>query len=203
MSDDRRPPVIETPAADPDRIEVEDPGQTLEDALAEEERSAISAAETKLRSVMHDLEDLRDRHKRKLAEFDNMRKRTEREKSDYYRSALSGFLRDLLPVVDSFDSALAHAPAEALQSDFGQGVTLIGRQISDLLKKYGLNEVDTSGPFDPNVHEAVATAESQDSPKDTILEVLRKGYALHDRLLRPAWVKVAVRSDEASKPEPA
>lgn len=201
MSDDQRPPVIETTEADPDRIEVEDSGQTLEDALAEEERSAITAAETKLRSVMHDLEDLRDRHKRKLAEFENMRKRTEREKSDFYRGALAGFLRDLLPVVDSFDSALAHAPAEALQTDFGQGVALIGRQVADLLKKYGLTEVDTTGMFDPNVHEAVATEESQDSPKDAILEVLRKGYVLHDRLLRPAWVKVAVRPDEAATPE--
>jgi len=201
MSDDQRPPVIETTEADPDRIEVEDSGQTLEDALAEEERSAITAAETKLRSVMYDLEDLRDRHKRKLAEFENMRKRTEREKSDFYRGALAGFLRDLLPVVDSFDSALAHAPAEALQTDFGQGVALIGRQVADLLKKYGLTEVDTTGMFDPNVHEAVATEESQDSPKDAILEVLRKGYVLHDRLLRPAWVKVAVRSDEAATPE--
>jgi len=201
MTDDQRPPVIETAEADPDRIEVEDSGQTLEDALAEEERSAISAAETKLRSVMQDLEDLRDRHKRKLAEFENMRKRTEREKSEYYRSALSGFLRDLLPVVDSFDSALAHASPEALQTDFGQGVALIARQVSDLLKKYGLAEVDTTGPFDPNVHEAVATAETEESQKDTILEVLRKGYVLHDRLLRPAWVKVAVRPDDAQKPE--
>jgi len=64
-----------------DRIEVEDSGQTLEDALAEEEQSAIKMAEEKLQSVMHNLEELRDRHARKLAEFDNMRKRTEREKS--------------------------------------------------------------------------------------------------------------------------
>jgi molecular chaperone GrpE len=201
MNDDQRPPVIETTEDDPDRIEVQDSGQTLEDALAEEERSAISAAETKLRSVMQDLEDLRDRHRRKLAEFENMRKRTEREKSDYYRSALSGLLRDLLPIMDGFDSALAHATAEALQTDFGQGVALIGRQVSDLLKKYGLTEVDTTGPFDPNVHEAVATGESEDASKDAILEVLRKGYVLHDRLLRPAWVKVAVRPDEAEKPQ--
>jgi molecular chaperone GrpE len=102
--------------------------------------------------------------------------------------------------VDSFESALSHAPAEALRSDFGQGIVLIQRQFADLWKKYGLNEVDTSGPFDPNVHEAVATAESEDVPKDSILEVLRKGYILHDRLLRPAWVKVAVRPAEAPAP---
>ena len=77
-----------TVAADPDRIEVEDSGDSLEAALAEEERSAITAAEEKLQSVMNDLEDLKDRHRRKLAEFENMRKRTEREKSEYLRVAL-------------------------------------------------------------------------------------------------------------------
>jgi molecular chaperone GrpE len=185
-----------------DRIEVEDSGQTLEDALAEEEQSAIRAAEEKLQSVMHNLEELRDRHARKLAEFDNMRKRTEREKSEYYRSALANFLLDLLPIVDSFDSALAHASPEDRRGNFGQGIGLIRRQFMDLLTKYGLTEVDTSGQFDPNVHEAVATEESEDLPKDTILEVLRKGYMLNDRLLRPAWVKVAVRPVESAHSRP-
>ena len=182
-----------------DRIEVEDSGQTLEDALAEEEQSAIKMAEEKLQSVMHNLEELRDRHARKLAEFDNMRKRTEREKSEYYRSALANFLLDLLPVVDSFDSALAHSSPEDRRGNFGQGIGLIRRQFMDLLTKYGLTEVDTSGQFDPNVHEAVATEESEDLPKDTILEVLRRGYMLNDRLLRPAWVKVAVRPVESAQ----
>jgi len=185
-----------------DRIEVEDSGQTLEDALAEEEQSAIRAAEEKLQSVMHNLEELRDRHARKLAEFDNMRKRTEREKSEYYRSALANFLLDLLPIVDSFDSALAHASPEDRRGNFGQGIGLIRRQFMDLLTKYSLTEVDTSGQFDPNVHEAVATEESEDLPKDTILEVLRKGYMLNDRLLRPAWVKVAVRPVESAHSRP-
>ena len=182
-----------------DRIDVEDPGQTLEDALAEEEQSAITAAEEKLKSVMQNLEELRDRHQRKLAEFDNMRKRTEREKGEYFRNALANFLLDLLPIVDSFESALAHAPPEARRSDFGQGIALIRRQFAELFKKYGLVEVDTDGPFDPNVHEAVATVESEEVPKDTILEVLRKGYLLNDRLLRPAWVKVAVRPVESAQ----
>jgi molecular chaperone GrpE len=202
MSDEdrpRRPGALEEEGSD--RIEVEDPGQTLEDALAEEEQSAIRDAETKLQSVMNALEELRDRHRAKLAEFDNMRKRTEREKTEYYRSALSNFLRDLLPIVDSFDSALAHAPSDALKSDFGLGIVLIQRQLAGLLRKYGLSEVDTNVPFDPNVHEAVATQESEDLPKDTILEVLRKGYILNDRLLRPAGVKVAIRPAEAQARE--
>jgi molecular chaperone GrpE len=178
---------------DPDRLEVEDSGETLEAALAEEERSAIAAAEEKLQSVMSDLEDLKDRHRRKLAEFENMRKRTEREKSEYLRTALGKFVGDFLTISDDFDRALAHATPEETASDFGQGVSLIQRKLAELWRKYGLVEVDTSGTFDPNVHEAVATEASEDVPKDTILEVMRKGYLLNDKLIRPALVKVSVR----------
>jgi molecular chaperone GrpE len=182
-------------ARDPDRIEVDDPGESLEAALAEEERSAIQAAEEKLRSVMSDLEELKDRHHRKLAEFENMRKRTEREKGEYLRVALGKFVGDFLSISDDFDRALAHATPEEVSSDFGQGVSLIQRKLSDLWRKWGLMEVDTSGVFDPNVHEAVATETSDDLPKDTIVDVLRKGYLLNDKLIRPALVKVTVRGE--------
>ena len=180
------------PPADSGTIEVSDAGETLEAVLEEEERTAIASVQEKLRSARKDLDDLKDRHLRKLAEFDNMRKRGEREKTEYFRFALGNFLLDLFPISDSFDRALAHAPAEALQDDLGQGVAMIRKQIDELWKKYGVVEVDTSGTFDPNVHEAVATEPTDEEPKDAILGVLRKGYYLNDRLLRPALVKVAV-----------
>jgi molecular chaperone GrpE len=180
------------PPVDSGTIELSDPGDTLEAVLEEEERSAIASAEEKLRSAQKDLNDLKDRHLRKLAEFENMRKRAEREKSEYFRFALGNFLLDLFPISDSFDRALAHAPADALETDFGQGVAMIRRQLDELWRKYGVTEVDTSGAFDPNVHEAVATEATDEIPKDTILEVLRKGYFLNEKLLRPALVKVAV-----------
>ena len=183
---------VPDPQADPGTIEVSDAGETLEAVLEEEERTAIASVQEKLRSARKDLDDLKDRHLRKLAEFDNMRKRGEREKSEYFRFALGNFLLDLFPISDSFDRALAHAPAEALKTDFGQGVAMIRKQIDELWKKYGVTEVETSGTFDPNVHEAVATEPTDEKPKDSILEVLRKGYFLNDRLLRPALVKVAV-----------
>jgi molecular chaperone GrpE len=188
-------------SVDEDRILVEDTGESLDAALAEEERSAIAAAEEKLRSVQHDLEDLKDRHLRKLAEFDNLRKRSEREKNEARRVALADLAREFLPVVDSFESALAHASSGDLQSDFGQGILLIHRQLADLWRKHGLREVETTGPFDPNRHEAVATEESNE-PTNTVLDVLRKGYTLGDRLIRPALVKVAVRpGDTANRDE--
>src|SRR6266511_4563514 len=106
---------LSEPQAEPGAIEVSDTGETLDAVLEEVERSAIAEADEKLRSVQKELEDLKDRHLRKLAEFENMRKRAEREKSEYFRSALGTFLLDLFPISDSFDRALAHASAEALE----------------------------------------------------------------------------------------
>jgi molecular chaperone GrpE len=182
---------------DDDRILVEDTGESLDAALAEEERSAIAAAEEKLKSVERDLESLKDRHLRSLAEFENLRKRSDREKREARGLALADLAREFLPVVDSFESALAHATSDDLRSDFGQGVLLIHRQLTDLWRKHGLREVETAGGFDPNHHEAVVTEESSEPP-NTVLDVLRKGYTLDDRLIRPALVKVAMRPGEGS-----
>jgi molecular chaperone GrpE len=192
MSDRRFPDEEPPPEAPEDRIELQVSGDTLQRALDEEERAALASAEVKLRSAQRDLEDLRDRHVRKLAEFDNMRKRSEREKQDYYRHALLQFARDFLPILDTFDLAMRHATANERKSQFGQGVGMIRRQLMDNWKKYGLTEVDTSGLFDPNVHEAVATETVEDVTPQTILDVLQKGYMLDDKLVRPARVKVAV-----------
>ena len=196
--DDRDPRGGDEVDAEEDRILLEDTGESLDSALAEEERSAIEAAEEKLRSVQGDLEELKERHLRKLAEFENLRKRSEREKAESRRMALADLAREFLPVVDSFEQALAHASSKDLEGDFGQGILLIHRQLSDLWRKHGLREVDTSGGFDPNHHEAVSTQPSPEPP-NTILDVLRKGYRIGDRLIRPALVKVAVRPGEAGQ----
>ena len=182
-----------------DVVEVRDTGDSLESALEQEETAALAAAEDKLRSVHRDLEELKDRHLRKLAEFENHKKRSEKERQEYFKIALAGFVHDFLPVMDNFGRALEHARPQDLESDFGQGVALIGKQIADLWKRYGLIPIDTSGPFDPNLHEAVATEETDAVPPGTILEVLQKGYFLNDRLIRPASVKVAVRPGETDE----
>ena len=192
--DDPRGPRVR--AEDDETLEVQDPGESLEEALAEEERSAILAAEEKLRSVERDLAELKDRHLRKVAEVENIRKRSEREKREHFRVALMDVARDFLPILDNLERAMAHASAEERQSHFGQGIGLIRRQLMDLWKRHGLEEVDTNVPFDPNRHEAVATEATNDVPPNSILEVLQRGYLLGDRLVRPAAVKVAVRDRE-------
>jgi molecular chaperone GrpE len=184
-----------------DRILVEDTGESLDAALAEEERSAVAAAEERTKSVQRELEELKDRHLRKLAEFENVRKRSERERGESRRAALADLAREFLPVLDSFERALAHATSDDLASDFGQGVLLIERQLADLWQRQGLKEVETTGAFDPNRHEAVATEPSSSAP-NSVIEVLRKGYTLGDKLIRPALVKVAVRPEAASGAPP-
>ena len=189
--DDRRGPPND------DLVEVRDSGETLESALEQEEANALAAAEDKIHQIQKDLVDLKDRHLRKLAEFENHKKRSEKERQEYFKIALAGFVHDFLPVLDNFQRALDHARPADLESDFGQGVAIIAKQIAELWKRYGLIPIDTSGAFDPNLHEAVATEETDAVPPNTILETLQKGYFLNDRLIRPAFVKVSVRPGEA------
>lgn len=139
-------------------------------------------------------DDYRNRYVRAIADFENFRKRTEREKADFFRYATSAVLKDVLPVLDNFDRALDHA---AEGDEFHKGVLLIYKQLYDVLQKHGLKPIDESGvTFDPNIHEAVVREEDDSVPNHTVAAILQKGYFLHDRLLRPALVKVAVGGPE-------
>ena len=185
------------PGPDEDLIEVQDSGDSLDSALAQEEAAALTAAQEKVQSVQKDLEELKDRYVRKLAEFENHKKRSERERQEYFKIALAGFVNDFLPVMDNFERALEHARPADLESDFGQGIVIIRKQLGELWKRYGLIPIDTSGAFDPNLHEAVATEATDAVPPNTILAELQKGYFLNERLIRPSFVKVAVRKGES------
>jgi molecular chaperone GrpE len=128
---------------------------------------------------------------RKSADFDNLKRRTEKDKADYFKFALADTFHDLLGVLDNFERALAHR-GDASSEDFQAGIDMIARQLGESLRKYGLVEVPALGlPFDPNVHEAVVKAETTDTAPGTVLEVFQRGYMLNERLLRPARVKVA------------
>ena len=155
----------------------------LEDQVAKERERAIRAEEDGGR--------VREALLRKSADFDNLKRRTEKDKADYFRFALAEAFADILNVVDNFERALQHR-GEATGDEFHAGIDMIARQLADTLKKYGVVEVPARElPFDPNVHEAVVREESETAAPGTVLEVLQKGYLLNDRLLRPARVKVA------------
>ncbi|MEO7678162.1 MAG: nucleotide exchange factor GrpE [Verrucomicrobiota bacterium] len=134
-----------------------------------------------------------DRLLRQTADYDNYKKRAAREKQDATKYANESLLQKLIPVVDNFEAALAasntaSASAESLQT----GVNMIYTQLKSALADSGLEEIDASNqPFDPNFHEAVSQKETTDVPEGQVVQQLRKGYKLRDRLIRPATVIVA------------
>lgn len=133
---------------------------------------------------------------RTTADFDNFKKRATREKQDAIRFANEGLLEKLIPVLDSFDMALA--AAQNNQTDVAQslktGINMVYTQLKSALADAGLEEVDATGkPFDPNLHEAVSQQESAELPEGQVLQQLRRGYKLRERLLRPATVVVSKR----------
>jgi molecular chaperone GrpE len=135
--------------------------------------------------------DFDDQRLRLLADMDNLRKRLEREKEAFCRYAGEGVLADLLPVLDNLDLALAHAPDGACK-DFVIGVDMTRKVFLDVLSRHGLRAVGAEGePFSPEVHEAVGREERADMDKDRVCKLLKKGYILKDRLLRPAAVMVS------------
>jgi molecular chaperone GrpE len=149
--------------------------------------------------LRREIADLRNRSMRTLADFDNFRKRSERERQEARRYALFEPLRDFLDVVDNLDLALA---SEGSIEDLKRGVEMILRQMQELLRRHGVKEVPAAGePFDPAVHEAVSREEDPAVKTPTVTAELRRGYVMHDRLLRPAMVKVAVPAEGARAPE--
>jgi molecular chaperone GrpE len=135
--------------------------------------------------------DLQDRLLRARAEFDNARRRAERERSDFLQFASMDMVRELLPVLDDFERALKVPTAD---KEYARGVELIYNRFYETLKKMGLEPIAAEGKrFDPNVHEAVQRVETDEADDQTILGELQRGYNFKGKLLRPAWVKVAVR----------
>ncbi len=140
--------------------------------------------------------ELRDRAIRTLADFDNFRKRSERERQESRRYALLEPMREFLTVADNLDLALS---AQGSAEDLKRGVEMIHRQMAELLRRFGIVEVPAIGqPFDPTLHEAVSREESREVKVPTVVAELRRGYKMHDRLVRPSMVKVAVPAEAAA-----
>jgi molecular chaperone GrpE len=152
-----------------------------------------SDQEGEVRRLRREIADLRDRSMRTLADFDNFRKRSDRERQEAGRYAAIEPLRDFLEVADNLERALS---AGGSADDLKLGVGMILRQIQDLLRRHGVREVSAAeAAFDPAVHEAVSREESAGVDLPTVVAELQRGYFLHDRLLRPARVKVAVPAE--------
>ena len=150
-----------------------------------------SAAMDDVTLLQQERDDLQDRLLRSAAEFDNYRKRVDRDRRDQADAAVASAVEDLLPIVDNLERAL-EAPAGEDADSYRQGVELIHRQMMDVLRRRGVTPIESVGTdFDPQVHQAVAHEASPEHREGEVMEEFRRGYKLGDRLLRPAMVKVA------------
>lgn len=156
---------------------------------------------------LHQLTEERDEYKdkfiRKVAELDNVIRRTAKEKSDLAKFGNEGFIKELLPVLDSFDQALPNddeAKDVADDSkDFAAGILLVKKKLLDVFSKNGVEVIDSKGqPFDPNLHQAIQKIEDASVTVETITEQYQKGYTLNGRLVRPAMVVVAVPTESSA-----
>jgi len=154
-------------------------------------KSKLKKRDAEIKQLKKEKDELRDQFLRKLAEMENLKKRLEREKADYLQYALSELLLELLGVLDNFERALSVAEQGADGKPFRDGIELIYRMYLNVLLKKGVHPIEIKDrAFDPNLHHAMATEESDQVKDPEVAEVLQKGYMLHNRLLRPSLVRV-------------
>jgi molecular chaperone GrpE len=176
--------------------------ERVEEAQSEEAKSAeaeganASEEENELKKCQEELQACEDKYLRMHAEFENIKKRMERDKEKSVAYAQEQFARDLLPVMDALELALASIPTEEEGGDehlakLREGVQLTLDQFIKTFEKHHIKVVDIDEGFDPNFHDAVMQVESDQHEKGQIVQVLQKGYTFKDRLLRPAMVSVA------------
>ena len=177
--------------------------KNVDSSEVEQSAEAVAAETVKANAEMAkltaDLEELRQTLLRRQADFDNYRKRVEKERFEDSKRATARLIEGLIPVIDGFENALA-AHREAEYESYRKGFELIYKQFLDHLTKLGVERLDpVSKPFDPHLHQAVDRAETKDHEDGTILQVFQPGYVFHGRVLRPAMVRVAVHPNPASK----
>ena len=180
MEEVQNPPVDAQNGGTEDRAQMGDPTDQLAAMTAERDLLAAQKAE------------LQDLVLRRQAEFDNFRKRVERERLEFADYAAVGAVEAMLPIVDDFERGLKMKTAD---DEFTRGMEMIYQRLSESLKKLGLAPIESLGQkFDPNLHHAVQKAPTEEVEEDTILEEYQKGYNFKGKLLRPSMVKVSVRS---------
>jgi len=163
-----------------------------EGPLAETPEEEIRRLTEQLEGASREAAANYDKYLRAVAELDNYRKRSEKERADAVTFANERLIEEILPVVDNFDRALAHADKDENVESLRKGIDLISGQMAALLKKFGLEEVKASGEkFDPALHHAISEEEDASAEAGTVVKEFQKGYTLKGRLLRPAMVAVA------------
>lgn len=167
------------------------------------EAKAVAAdaekADTEMAKLTADLEELRQTLLRRQADFENYRKRIEKERFEDSKRATARVIEGLIPVLDGFEHALA-AHREAEYESYRKGFEIIYKQLLDNITKLGAERIDPIGrPFDPHLHQAMDRTETTEHADGIILQTFQPGYVFHGRVLRPAMVRVAVHPNPASK----
>jgi len=163
----------------------ETPGAAEELSLEEQLRNELSQAREETKAHQ-------EQYLRTLADMENLRKRTQREKEDLAKFANENILREILPVIDNLERAVEHADQGNTSDGLLEGVQMTLNQFSQVLSRFGVAPIEATGqPFDPALHQAMGQLESADQPVNTVVQQMQKGYQLNDRLLRPAFVMVA------------
>ncbi len=166
-------------------------------AAASSGQMTLAVAEAAIGALQTEVAELKDRLLRTHADMDNMRKRTEKEKADAHKYAVTKFARDMIEVGDNFQRAIETVPSGATEQNpalksFLDGVTMTERELINTLERHGIKRLDPKGqPFNPHLHQAVMEVQNADVPSGTVTQVYQVGYMIEDRVLRPAMVVVA------------
>ena len=156
-----------------------------EDTLNENVENTSSELQTK----QIELDELNDRYKRILAEFENYKKRSQKERENLYNSVLGDIITGMLPAIDNLENAMK---AETSDSNYKQGVELVHKQFNEFLQKHGVEEISAKGEtFDPSLHEAISSVQDETKGEKEIVEEYRKGYKIGSKVLRHSMVVVA------------
>lgn len=169
---------------------------TNAEEVKEELREGNSIVDEELKAKLEEKEkqydDLKDRLQRTMAEFDNFRKRTAKEKAALYEDSVRSTIEQILPVIDNFERALSSGEKEDKNNPFLQGMEMVYRQFKDILTSMGVEEINAVGEkFDPNLHNAVTHIEDEAFGESEVVEEFQKGYVFKDKVIRYSMVKVA------------
>lgn len=183
---------------------VEPESNPPDEQIIDGEENPIKELEAKLEAKEKEAAETYDRLLRASAEFDNYKKRSSREMEEFRKFANQSLIKEMLSVVDNLELAMNSTnDHKAIDKDLLQGLEMTHREILKVFERFNVKPIDAKGqPFDPTFHEAVMQEETNDSPKNTVINELQRGYMIHDRLLRPSMVVVAKPKESTDGEKP-
>lgn len=200
IKEDAAPGEPDMAAADPEEVaaaEAEEGGAPEEGAGSEDKKEKKKSflgkeKKEKTNKLQEKVDELEDRVKRQMAEFDNFRKRTEKEKSAMFEIGAKDIVERILPVIDNFERGLASVPEDVKETSFAEGMEMIYKQLLKNLEEAGVKPIEAVGqPFDPNFHNAVMHIEDDELGENMVAQELQKGYMYRDSVVRHSMVQVA------------